>query len=65
MSPGYYDDVPMAAGSQSWHAVYLLGLGLLAAVAALLRYPSYRRPLLALGVALWIGTFAACWAQLP
>ena len=65
MSPGYYDDVPMTAGSQSWHAVYLLGLGLLAAVAALLRFRSYRRPLLALGAALWIGTLAACWAQLP
>jgi hypothetical protein len=34
-------------------------------VAALLRYPAYRRPLLALGAALVIGTLAACWAQLP
>ena len=64
MSPGYYDQTPLTAGSQGWHAVYLLGLGLLAAVAALLRYPSYRRPLLTLGAVLWIGTLAACWAQL-
>jgi hypothetical protein len=64
LSPGYLDDYGLTAGSQGWHAVYLLGLGLLAAVAALLRYPSYRRPLLALGAVLWIGTLAACWAQL-
>ena len=49
MSPGYYDDVRIAAGSHGWHAVHLLGLGLLAA--ALLRYPAHRRPLLALGAA--------------
>jgi hypothetical protein len=65
VSQGFFDDPGLAAGSQGWHAVYLLGLGLLAAVAALLRYPSHRRPLLALGAALWIGTLAACWAQLP
>jgi hypothetical protein len=65
MSPEYTDGIPLAGGSQAWHAVYLLGLGLLAAVAALLRYPSYRRPLLALAAALWIGTLAAFWAQLP
>ncbi len=55
----------MGSGSHAWHAVYLLGLSLLAAVAALLRYPSYRRPLLALGVVLWFGTVGAAWAQLP
>jgi hypothetical protein len=64
MSPGY-DVIRPTAGSQDWHAVYLLGLGLLAAVAALLRHPSQRRPLLALGAVLWIGTLAACWTQLP
>jgi hypothetical protein len=64
MSPEYGGEVQLA-GSHVWHAVYLLGLGLLAAVAALLRYPSHRRPLLALGAALWLGTLAACWAQLP
>ncbi len=65
MSPGYYREDAMGSGSHAWHAVYLLGLSLLAAVAALLRYPSYRRPLLALGVMLWIGTLGAAWAQLP
>lgn len=65
VSPKFFDNVGLGAGSAAWHAVYLLGLGLLAAVAALLRYPSHRRPLLALGAALWIGTLAACWAQLP
>jgi hypothetical protein len=65
MSPEFHDDFLLTAGSQVWHAVYLLGLGLLAGVAALLRYPSHRRPLLALGAALWIGTLAAYWAQLP
>jgi hypothetical protein len=65
LSPGYLDDIRLASGSQAWHAVYLLGLGLLAAVAALLRYPSYRRPLLAVGAALCIGILAAGWAQLP
>ena len=64
MTPEFADEL-LLPGSHLWHAVYLLGLGLLAAVAALLRYPSYRRPLLALGGALWIGTLAACWAQLP
>jgi hypothetical protein len=65
VSPKFFDNVDLGAGSTGWHAVYLLGLGLLAAVAALLRYPSHRRPLLALGAGLWIGTLAACWAQLP
>jgi hypothetical protein len=63
MTPEYGDET-VVAGSDSWHAVYLLGLGLLAAVAALLRYPSHRRPLLALGAALWLVTLAAGWAQL-
>jgi hypothetical protein len=63
MSPGYYGEDWLVAGSQVWHAIYLLGLALLAAVAALLRYPSYRRPLLTLGAALWVGTLGACWAQ--
>ena len=65
LSPGYHDDVLLAAGSQSWHAVYLLGLTLLAGVAALLYHRSNRRPLLAVGALLWVGTLAACWAQLP
>jgi hypothetical protein len=64
MTPEYADEL-LLPGSHLWHAVYLLGLGVLAAVAALLRHPSHRRPLLALGTALWIGTLAACWAQLP
>jgi hypothetical protein len=65
MSRGYYSDIEPAAGSHAWHGVYLLGLALLAAVAALLRHPSHRRALLALGAAVWIGTLAAGWAQLP
>ena len=65
MSPGYYHEDGMGAGSHAWHAFYLLGLSLLAGVAALLRYPSYRRPLLALGVMLWVATLGAAWAQLP
>jgi hypothetical protein len=64
MSSGYYHDAQLAAGSPLWHAVYLLGLALLAAVAALLRHASYRRPLLALGTVLLVGTLAACWAQM-
>lgn len=63
MTSEYADEIVLP-GSHLWHAVYLLGLGLLAAVAALLRHPSHRRPLLALGAALWIGTLAAGWAQL-
>ncbi len=65
MSPNFYDTVGLHAGSQWWHAAYLLGLSLLAGLAALLRYPSHRRPLLVLAAVLWIGTLAACWAQLP
>jgi len=64
VAPQYFGDIP-PAGSHSWHAGYLLGLGLLAAVAAVLRYPSHRRPLLALGAAIGIATLAAGWAQLP
>jgi hypothetical protein len=65
MSPGYYHEDGMGAGSHTWHAFYLLGLSLLAGVAALLRYPSYRRSLLALGVMVWVATLGAAWAQLP
>jgi hypothetical protein len=45
--------------------VYLFGLSLLAGVAALLRYRPHRRLLLAFAAVAWIGTIAACWAQLP
>ncbi|HEY3009331.1 MAG TPA: hypothetical protein VGJ63_14865 [Micromonosporaceae bacterium] len=64
MSSDYYHDAQLAAGSHVWHAVYLLGLALLAGVAALLRHASYRRPLLTLGGVLLVGTLAACWAQM-
>jgi hypothetical protein len=64
VSPRYFDGFMVDSGSHAWHAVYLLGLGLLAAVAAVLRYPSYRRPVLTLGAVLWVGTLVACWAQL-
>jgi hypothetical protein len=55
----------MGAGSHAWHAVYLFGLSLLAGVAALLRHRPHRRLLLALAAVAWIGTIAACRAQLP
>lgn len=64
VSQRYFDEFTDASGSHAWHAVYLLGLSLLAAVAALLRYPSFRRPLLTLGALLWVGTLVAGWAQL-
>jgi len=41
------------------------GLSLLAGVAALLRHRPHRRLLLAFAAVAWIGTIAACWAQLP
>jgi hypothetical protein len=65
MSPAYYQTYAMGAGSPGWHAVYLFGLSLLAGVAALLRYRPHRRLLLAFAAVAWIGTIAACWAQLP
>ena len=65
MSPSYYGNDAMGAGSHAWHAVYLFGLGALAAIAALLRHPEHRRVLLALGALGWVLTLAAAWAQLP
>jgi hypothetical protein len=65
MSAAYYQTTTMGAGSHTWHAVYLFGLALLAGVAALLRHRPRRRLLLALAAVAWIGTIAACWAQLP
>jgi hypothetical protein len=65
MSPAYYETYTMGAGSHAWHAVYLLGLALLAGVAAMLRHRPHRRPLVALAAVAWIATIAACWAQLP
>ena len=55
----------MGSGSHGWHAVHLLGLGVLAAIGALLRHPERRRELLALGLAGWVVTLAAAWAPLP
>jgi hypothetical protein len=65
MSPVYYGNDAMGAGSHGWHAVYLLGLCGLAAIAALLRYPAHRRLLLALGALAGIVTLTAALAQLP
>ena len=65
MSPAYYQTNTMGAGSHAWHAVYLFGLSLLAGVAALLRHRRHRRLLLAVAAVAWIGTIAACSAQLP
>lgn len=65
MTPDYFDATALTRGSLPWHAVYLLGLGLLAAAAALLKHPPYRRPLLAAAVVLGLGTLLAAWAQLP
>jgi hypothetical protein len=57
---------PLAAsGSHLWHAVYLLGLSGLAAVAALVRHPGGRRPLLITGAGIALLTALAGWAQLP
>jgi hypothetical protein len=59
-------DNPLAAGgSHLWHAVYLLGLSGLAAVAALLRHPGGRRSLMAAGALVAVLTALAGWAQLP
>jgi hypothetical protein len=63
MSRAYYKDAQLAPGSPVWHAAYLLGLSLLAAVPALLRHPSHRRPLLALGAAVLAATLVAGWVQ--
>jgi hypothetical protein len=65
MTTAYSNELWPGGGSHSWHAVYLLGLALLAGVAALLRHPSYRRPLLMLGAVLLVGTVVAGVAQLP
>ena len=65
MSPVYYGDDTMGAGSHVWHAVYLFGLGVLAAVAAMLRHREHRPTLLALGGAACVATLAAAWMQLP
>ena len=65
MTTAYSNELWPGGGSHPWHAVYLLGLALLAGVAALLRHPSYRRPLLMLGAVLLVGTVAAGVAQLP
>jgi hypothetical protein len=65
MSPAYFETYTMGAGSHAWHAVYLFGLALLAGVAALLRHRPHRRLLSTLAGLAWIGTIAACWAQLP
>jgi hypothetical protein len=65
MTTAYSDEMWPGGGSHPWHAVYLLGLALLAGVAALLRHPSHRRPLLALGAVLVVGTVVAGVAQLP
>lgn len=65
MSPSYYGSDAMGGGSHAWHAVYLFGLGALAAIAALLRHPAHRRALLALGLLAGVLTLAAGWAQMP
>jgi hypothetical protein len=63
MSRAYYKDAQLSPGSAGWHAAYLLGLALLAGVAAVLRQPSHRRPLLALGAVVLIATLVAGWVQ--
>jgi hypothetical protein len=63
MSHAYYKDAQLAPGSHVWHATYLLGLSLLAGIAALLRHPSQRRPLLALGAMVFTATLVAGWVQ--
>jgi len=57
---------PLAAGgSHLWHAIYLLGLGGLAAVAALVWHPGGRRSFVAAGALVAVLTAVAGWAQLP
>ena len=63
MSRAYYKDALLSAGSPGWHAAYLLGLALLAGVAAVLRHPSHRRPVLAFGAMVLIATLVAGWVQ--
>jgi hypothetical protein len=47
-----------------WHLAYLLGLSVLAGVAALLRTPGNRRGLLITAAIAVIATGLACWQQL-
>jgi hypothetical protein len=63
MSRAYYKDAQLSPGSPGWHAAYLLGLALLAGVAAVLRHPSHRRPLLVFGAMVLIATLVAGWVQ--
>lgn len=64
-SPTFHRDSALLGGSQAWHAVYLGGLAILAALAALLRHRPRRRGLLAaLGLAA-AATLAAGMLQLP
>jgi hypothetical protein len=53
-------------GHLGWHAVYLLGLSLLALAAALMRYrPLRERAVLGFGVLAALLTASAAWLQLP
>ena len=53
-------------GHPGWHAVYLLGLCLLALAAALLRHrPLRERAMLGFGVLAAVLTASAAWLQLP
>ena len=56
---------PAPAGSHAWHAGYLLGLSVLAMVAALLGQRGGRRPVIVTGAVVAALTALAGWAQLP
>jgi hypothetical protein len=65
VSPSFEDEPLLRAGSQTWHAVYLFFLCLLAGTAALLRHRPRRRLLLLAGAVFATGAVAAGFAQLP
>jgi hypothetical protein len=61
-----YTEAKVAAGvSHLWHAAYLLGLSVMATMAALLRNPEGRRALVAPTAVVVALTALAGWAQLP
>lgn len=64
-SPTFLDDPVLLGGSQAWHAGYLLGVAMLAGLAALLRHRPHRRALLAASALVGAATLAAGILQLP
>jgi hypothetical protein len=63
--PGLRHVAEYYPGRPAWHAVYLLGLGVLAAVCALLATPGPRRALIVTGTVAACAAGLAGWWQLP